>query len=285
MLRSNVAITWQAIISASKKEAMAKNKRAGQGKDGMPEINSSSNVQKETDCQNIARMVHGQLSINCSICPCQVTSSRSCMMLSLEPELHHICICRMLSLKTNTNLCWDSLLHHCHFVCFVRYGSESQMIFRFTFQSHETRLLSCESCPTMLATEVEARRDERLELIACVRHGGSLRGVEDGLQEHMELYLINYLGFGAIGRLEDGIGDGTSIFFFDGVDDTFLMATVTLLIMLLIAKWICGEGIAFQYISHLLLLLWSLENLFQVDMEWMELCYCCCTRIVISICR
>ena len=39
-----------------------------------------------------------------------------CMMLSLEPELHHICICRMLSLKTNTNLCWNSLLHHCHFV-------------------------------------------------------------------------------------------------------------------------------------------------------------------------
>ena len=34
------------------------------------------------------------------------------------------------------------------------------MIFRFTFQSHETRLLSCESCPTVQTLE---ERDKQLK--------------------------------------------------------------------------------------------------------------------------
>ena len=49
-----------------------------------------------------------------------------------------------------------------------------------------------------LATEVKSRREERLEFITCGQHGGSLCNIEDCLQEHMELYLVDGLGFGAV---------------------------------------------------------------------------------------
>ena len=51
-----------------------------------------------------------------------------------------------------------------------------------------------------------------------------LRGIKDGFQDHVELYLIDRLGFGAIGRLKDRVSDCTSDFLLDGVDDTFLDA-------------------------------------------------------------
>ena len=46
--------------------------------------------------------------------------------------------------------------------------------------------------------------------------------IEDGLQELMELDLIDRLGFGAIRCLKDGVGDGTSDLLLDSIDDTFL---------------------------------------------------------------
>ena len=49
-----------------------------------------------------------------------------------------------------------------------------------------------------LATEVKARCNERLELIECVRHGGSLRGVEYCLEEEMKLNLVGGLRLGAV---------------------------------------------------------------------------------------
>ena len=75
-----------------------------------------------------------------------------------------------------------------------------------------------------LAPEVKLRRDERLEFIVCVRRGGFLRGVEDYLEEHMQLELVESFGFGAVGCCKDRISDSTSSLFLDSVNDTFLGA-------------------------------------------------------------
>ena len=49
-----------------------------------------------------------------------------------------------------------------------------------------------------LATKIESRRDESLVLVARVERCWLLRSIQNGLQEHMELYLIHRFGFGPI---------------------------------------------------------------------------------------
>ena len=69
-----------------------------------------------------------------------------------------------------------------------------------------------------LAAVVKTRCDKCFEFVAGIRGGVVFCGVKNC----MELNLINRLGFGAAGRLEDGISDGASYFLADGVNDTFL---------------------------------------------------------------
>ena len=54
LLRSNVAITWQAVISASQKKAKAKKTKTGKEDDAIPELESLSDTREEVYHQNIA---------------------------------------------------------------------------------------------------------------------------------------------------------------------------------------------------------------------------------------